>query len=127
MKDSTDPEERIDLAEEGIITDKPELQAVMENLDRDEIDTKTRMSSIDLNTNLTDDQIKLMTITDELIRQGVLDDSIALSRQIKRLQISKGARGRADKVAIVQGQREMQSGSGFGNRLKNLFTPQPPR
>ena len=106
------------------IPDNTEMGAIMTNLDRDEVDSKTKMSSIDVNTRLEANEINSCLILDELVRLGILPDSIGLTRQKKRLAISLRGQGRQEKVNIVSGQREFESGSTFGSRFANLFKKQ---
>jgi len=110
--------------EEHLFQEKTELGTVMENLDSDSVDESTGMSSIDFNTRLKEVEIGNIIIIDELMRLGILPDKIGLTRQKKRLAVSIEGKGREEKVRIVAGEREMRSGGGFGEKLKNFFTPQ---
>lgn len=107
----------IDTDVEKIIKQETELGQVMSNLDNDEMDTKTKMSKIDMNARLTESEINASLVLDELIRMGLLPSKIGLSRQKKRLSISKNGLGREEKVRIVQGEREAKQGGGFMSRL----------
>ena len=98
-----------------------EMGEVMANLDKDEIDDETNMSSVDFNTRLSDGEINSILVIDELRRLGIFPNEMAITRQKKRLAISKGGLGRIEKVKIIAGDREHKSGSGFGEKMAGLF------
>lgn len=108
--------------DEKFLKTETELGAVMSNLDSDVTDTLTGMSKIDFNSRLTNQEINCLLIIDELRRLGLLPADIGISRQKKRLSVSKDGKGREEKVRIVQGDREAKQGGGF---FKNIFTRQP--
>ena len=107
---------------ERSLKQETELGAVMSNLDSDTVDKETKMSNIDFNARLTDNEINASLIIDELIRLGIFPNEIGLTRQKKRLSVSKNGQGRSEKVAIVQGQREQTSGGGFASKVAGLFS-----
>lgn len=123
-KDKTIDDEVEKEGHEMLFKQTSELGEVMGNLDSDEIDEKTGMSSIDFNTRLKEHQRGDIMIIDELIRLGILPKNIGVTRQMKRLSVSLNGMGREEKVRIVAGDREQKQGMGFGQKLKNLFTPQ---
>jgi len=96
--------------------EQTELGQVMNNLDDDNVDNKTGMSKIDFNARLGRDEMRNITIIDELQRFGILPN-ITLTRQFKRLSVSLEGRGREEKVRIVQGEREQESNKGFWGSL----------
>ena len=101
------------------IEQKTELGEIMSNLDSDIVDDQTKMSSIDFNTRLSPIELKSCLIIDTLERMEIFPKGMGLTRQLKRLATSKNGMSRAEKVSIVQGQREqssMQSG-GFLSRM----------
>jgi hypothetical protein len=100
-----------------------ELADAMKTLDTDTTD-KSLFSSIDFNARLTSFEINSIMIIDEFQRLGILPSEAALTRNKKRLSVSLQGLGRTEKVQIAQGQREHQSGSGIGDRMRNLFTRQ---
>ena len=110
-----------DVGREINIQEKTELGEVMQNLDSDTLDRETRMSSIDFNTRLGATEISSIMIIDELTRLGILPQNLGISRQKKRLAVSLDGKGRAEKVQIVQGQREHSSGGGVMGKLSGLF------
>jgi len=109
------------ISNEIMMKDKSELGEVMDNLDNDTVDTLTAMSSIDFNTRLNRSEINASLVFDELIRLKILPQTIGLTRQKKRLSVSLDGLGREEKVRIIAGKREDESGSSFGNKLSNLF------
>jgi len=109
---------------ENIIQEKTELGEVMSNLDADIIDPSTRMTSLDMNTRLSGEQISAIVVFDEMQRRGLFGTNCNISRQLKRLNVSKDGQSRQEKVAIVQGQRESNGASTFGSRFMNLFKKQ---
>ena len=108
--------------EERIIHKDTELGSVMKNLDSDKIDRITKMSDIDFNARLRDVEINACLVFDELMRLGILPSDSGLTRQKKRLSVSRDGLGREEKVRIVQGDREQVSGvkgfKGFANMFK---------
>ena len=110
-----------EMGKEMGITQETELGSVMKNLDEDVIDKLTKMSKIDFNTRLTQEQINACLVFDELKVMGILPEDCALTTRVKRLSISRDGLGRKEKVQIVIGDREQKQGIGFGERLGNLF------
>jgi len=127
MSDKTTSLEDLDAIlskQENIIQEKTELGEVMGNLDADILDPETRMSSLDMNTRLTGKQISGIVTFDEMQRRGLFSRNCNVSRQFKRLQVSHLGQSRAEKVAIIQGQRESTSSNSFGSRFMNMFKRQ---
>jgi len=108
---------------EVVLKRDSELKQVMDSLDRDEIDPLTQMSSIDVNSRLSDAEISACLRFDELVRLGILPDDLGLTRQKKRLSISKNGEGRREKVEIVKGERDQETGGGFKRFMGGLFQP----
>lgn len=106
---------------EHIFTEKSELGEVMTNLDSDVVDSKTKMSSVDFNSRLTNNEVNACLIIDELTRIGILPQAMGLTRQKKRLSVSKDGLGREEKVRIIAGEREQRSGTGMFDGIKNMF------
>jgi len=104
-----------------LIKEKSELGQVMDNLDSDKIDIKTNMSSIDMNTRLSDREIRASLVFDELRRLGLMPSECDITRQLKRLKISMNGEGRKEKVQMVNGERQQRSGGGFMSGFSNLF------
>lgn len=117
---SIDLDDIIDRAESPL-KERSELGEVMESLDSDKIDQDTQMSGIDMNTRLSSRQIVSVLVFDELQRKGIFDKNCSITRQLKRLSISKNGEGRREKVEIVKGERQNQSGNSFGERFLGMF------
>lgn len=109
------------LEDSHTFSEPSEMGEVFSNLDSDNIDPNTRMSSVDFNSRLNDIEINSILVIDELMRLGIFPDDSGITRQKKRLAISKGGEGRKEKVAIIAGNREFQSGSGVMDRFSNMF------
>ncbi len=104
--------------------EKSELEAVFDNVDRDDFDSDKGTNSLDLNTRLSDDHITSMLIFDEFQGMGFFDKDISLTRRMKRMLISKNGLGRQEKVSMVVGLREGRSQGGFMGWLKGRFSRQ---
>jgi len=105
------------------VTRKSELRQVMDSLDEDRVDTESNMSTIDTNSRLSNREIGACLRFDELVRIGILDSNWGLTRQKKRLSISKDGLGRREKVEIVKGERDQETGGGFKKIMAGLFQP----
>jgi hypothetical protein len=117
-------EKTIELAgKEKFLEEKTELGEVMKNLDSDEIDASTGMSSIDFNSRLRPSEIRSVIIIDELVRLGLFPKIVGITRQKKRLSVSLEGKGREEKVRIVAGERDFRGGGTIGERLKSFFMP----
>jgi len=108
--------------DEHQIHELSELGEVMQSLDQDSINSE-KLSNVDFNTRLSSVEINSIMIIDELANLGILPtEDTGLTRRKKRLSVSKDGLGRQEKVQIVQGQREQQTGGGMAQGFKNLFT-----
>lgn len=107
--------------QERMIQKETELGAVMRNLDSDNIDKETKMSDIDFNARLKETEINACLVFDELVRLKILPEKAGLTRQKKRLSVSRDGLGREEKVRIVAGEREQQSGSRGWGKLTSMF------
>ena len=105
---------------ENKIQETTELGEVMNSFDKDELDPITKMSSIDLNSVLHGKQITGCLKFDQLQGKGLFSSSCNISRQLKRLSISKGGFGRINKVDSVVAERGRNNTdtSGFFNMFK---------
>lgn len=102
-------------------SEQTEMGEVMKNLDADNLDANTKMSSVDFNTRLDSLEINSILVIDEFMRLGIFPMEAGITRQKKRLAISLKGLGRQEKVRIIAGDREMKSGSSFGEKLSGLF------
>lgn len=121
VKETVDLDKIINQSETQL-KEKTELGEVMDSLDKDKLDKDTNMSSIDTNTRLSGSQISSILIFDELQRMGIFSKTCSISRQLKRLAISKNGMGRQEKVEIVKGERMQNNAGGFGQKLMGLFS-----
>jgi len=103
--------------------DEAELSQVMRQMDTDIVDPDTKMSSIDFNSRLNREEISASLIFDEFVRLGILPSGFGLTRQKKRLSVSLDGKGREEKVAIVNCEREAKAGNSFGSKIASLFKP----
>jgi hypothetical protein len=105
------------------IQEQTELGQVLENLNEDILDSKTRTSGIDLKSRLHPFEISGILAVDSLVTFGFLPlETLAFTRQKKRLAVSLMGKGREEIVKIVQGRRDEEDVSGgFGSGLKNMF------
>ena len=94
------------------------IKEVIDNLDRDVVDEKTNLTSIDFNTRLTSSELGSIVALQMLHTLQVGGSSCSLiSRSIKRHKVSLGGLGRTEKVKIIQGEREHET----QNRDSSLF------
>jgi len=95
-----------ELREENTIT------AVIDNLDKDIVDTASNLTTIDFNTRLTSTEIGPIVALQMLhtLRVGGASCSL-IARSIKRHKVSLRGLGREEKVRIIQGDREHESNS----------------
>jgi len=100
-----------------------ELSEVMKQLNDDNIDPKSGMSNIDMKTRLMVLERNGIVALDSLVALGVCPpECLAFTRQIKRLNVSLGGRGRTEMVDVVNGQRKHDEAKmGFGEKIKNAF------
>lgn len=106
------------------ITSPTELGESLKELNKDSIETNTRMSGIDMRARLHPFEISYVLALDSLVALGVLPTScLAFTRQKKRLSVSLLGKGREEIVNIVAGKREQDAkmGMNFGDRLKGFF------
>lgn len=84
-----------------------ELGEVVKELNSDNIDPLTKMSSIDMKSRLHNIEISQITAVDFLVSVGFLPiTTLGLTRSLKRLRISEEGKGRSDVVAIVAGKTQ---------------------
>ena len=103
------------------ISQKTELEGVADQLFNDKIDVKGQ-SSIDMKTNLEDDEIGLCMINDIIFREIDMPE-LSPTNQFKRLASSRKGWKTEAFVRTAQGTQELRSGGSVGERLKGLFTP----
>lgn len=106
------------------IKESTELKDAMEELNKDELDSDTKMSSIDMRSNLHYTEISGLLACDALVMFRVLPQRcLNYTRQKKRLAPSLNGMGRNQQVAIVAGKRDVEAktqGMSLGDRLRGL-------
>lgn len=117
-------DEIVDDFSQGKIEEKSEIQGAAEVLFEDQFDARTKLSSIDLRTRLSDSQIPNIAICDEFSKLGVIPDANSFTRNIKRLNVSIDGKGRQELVQIASGVLQQQQGMGMWDRFKGFFQPQ---
>ena len=101
-----------------------ELGETLRELNEDQIDPDTRMTSIDTRTRLTPIETRSVLALDSLVGLGVAHSMcLAITRQKKRLNISLMGLGRKEMVETVVGKREHDRGAepvtaGFFDKFK---------
>lgn len=105
------------------VTEKSELGEVFDNLDSSQVDTKTKLNAIDMNTRLSEFGVKNHLIFDELQQLGIIDHDCKLSVVSKRLNVSRDGLGRIEKVKIATASRENQLNQrgGVGGMFERMF------
>ena len=119
-------DETLTKALENEMSEKSEMGQVMENLDSDVEDKNSRMSAVDFNSRLNNDEISCVMIIDELGRLGLFKDEqkqnfVTIARQKKRLNVSRDGLGRTEKVRMIVGDRDMKSGNSFASKMGSMF------
>ena len=102
------------------LKDPSELEGVAKQLFEDSRDDITGLNSIDMKTNLIDEEIGLCLINDIIFKSLSLDD-LSPTRQFKRLASSRGGWKTEKFVQTASGIRDERSGGSFGNKLAGLF------
>ena len=103
--------------DETIFQEQTEMGQAFDNLDKDTVG-KDGMSDVDFNTRLSSDEIGAILIIDEFKRLGLIPMHHGLTRQIKRLNVSRDGKGRAEKTAIATSLIGASKGSeGFLGRM----------
>lgn len=101
-----------------------ELAQAMNDLNRDEKEEHHNMTTIDQRARLAYVEHVYLTILDFLVAVNFIPiDVLRLTQQKKRLSISIDGKGRAEQVAIAQGQREHTGKMGVLQKVKNMVKP----
>lgn len=105
-----------------------EVGAAMEQLNRDNLDTDTRMSEIDFRARLHPLEIPYVLQIDALVALGVLPPKcLMLTRCKKRISVSERGLGRQELVSMMHNKSahdvEVASGGGGGmmDKIKNFM------
>ncbi len=111
-------------AMEQPIGQESELTGVMRHMNEDKLEGEERLPSIDMKTRLHPLELSNIIIHDAVVALNCLPkDCLITTRTKKRLAVSLHGLGREEMVKIVSQERERQSGGGFMDKVKNLFTP----
>jgi len=106
------------------IKEPTEMSEAMKEMNIDVIDPNSKMSSIDTKTRLISSEISAITSIDALVNLRVLPQKcLGITRQHKRLAISKNGLGRTEMVSLASGvkQDDIQKSSGFNLSPKSWF------
>ena len=101
------------------VNQKSEMEGVAEQIFEDK--ETDGMSSIDMKTNISDEEIGLCLVNDLIFNQLGLKE-LSPTRQFKRLASSRQGWKTESFVKTTQGINEMQSHRGLRDRLGNLFS-----
>ena len=107
----------------NLIQDKSEIGEVFENLDSEKISRDTNLASIDMNSRLSQIEIKNLAVFDQFKSIGLLPHWANIGMSIKRLNVSRLGLGRIEKVEIASAKRQAIQGSGISGAISRLFTP----
>lgn len=127
--DTTDVAEVTMRRDEGItnITQATELGETLRELNKDEIESHTGMSMIDMKSRLHYIEVGSILAMDTLVALRVLPSRcLAFTRQKKRLAVSLDGKGRQEMVEVVGRKREQDKavanqGGGVGNAVKGFM------
>jgi len=101
-------------------SEQTELGQVFDNLDNDNLNPKSNMSNIDFNSRLSDWEITSCLVFDELQGLGILPKTARITRQKKRLAVSKEGLGRREKVEIASASRSAELSGKSGGILSQI-------
>ena len=88
-------------------TEETDIAQVIRHLNDDTTEHNTKMSAIDMKARLNIMEIPAILAIDNLVALGVFpQECLQLTRQKKRLSVSKGGQGRAEIVRIAVGNRD---------------------
>jgi hypothetical protein len=96
-----------------------ELEGVAKQLFED-TDSNDGLSSIDMRTNLLDEEVGLCLINDIIFKQIGLSD-LSPTRQFKRLASSRSGWKTEKFVQTASGVRDQRDGSGFMNKFSGML------
>lgn len=118
--------QRKDYGEQNIVQNG-ELKEVYGEMFNDKVDQESRMSALDMRTNLHRIEVPAMIVWDTLISMRVLPvDASRLTVKKSRYAISMDAMGRKDMKEVAIGKREQDAKlSGFAANVKNALGSSP--
>ncbi len=100
------------------IVDESDVKGAMREINLDEKEHNSRMSTIDMRTRLTGAEITGMLQVDFLVDMDFLTNKAGhFTRQAKRLKVSQNGQGRKEMVDIANGIRDQQGQKGYFGKL----------
>lgn len=104
------------------IVQQTELGETFRELNKDEVDPSTRLSTIDMNTRLSSIEVAAMTCYDAAIGLNIMSTkNLILTRVKKRNNVSLDGLGRQERVEMVVGKREHDENMAGKQSLSNKF------
>ena len=104
-----------------------ELGESLKHLNDDSIEPETRMSGIDLRSNIHLSERSPLLAIDTCVALGVLPKNcLMFTRQFKRIAVSVNALGRTNIVDVVSGKQEQdakKNGGSLIDRIGSVFKP----
>lgn len=107
-----------------MIEEPNEIREAMREVNRDDLDTDSRMSSIDMRARLAGIELSSILAVDTLVGLEFLPvDCLNFTRQKKRLSVSLAGKGREELIQIVRGvaENETDKNQSIGGKLKSFF------
>jgi len=105
-----------------IIQESSDISEVIKELNNDKLDSDS-FSSIDTKTRLTTIDISKIVTIDGLVALRFLPKEVSvITRSKKRLAVSLNGEGRKEIVQVANGLIEETQNRGFGDKLKGLFS-----
>jgi len=108
-----------DEVKEFSVHQKTELEGAADQIFEDKL-TQEGLSSIDMRTNLTVEELPLCLVND-LVFNIVGCPELSPTRQFKRLASSRNGWKTEKFVQTAQGSNDMKTGTGFMDKMGNLF------
>jgi hypothetical protein len=99
-----------------------EIKDTLKELNEDILDEYTNMSSIDMKTRLSSIEENSILIFDALVTLNMLPKvCLNITRQRKRLAISRDGKGRAEMIDAIKGGTQLKEKQNIFSRIKGLF------
>ena len=98
-----------------------EIGESLKDLNSDEIEPETRMTTIDMRARLHPIEATSVLAMDALVALNVLPiKCLAFTRQKKRLSVSIDGKGREEIVQVIGGKRENEIRAGIGGKMEQM-------
>lgn len=99
-----------------------EIGESLKEVNLDEIEPETGMSSMDMRARLGHIESSSVLGLDSLVNFRILDaDAMGFTRQKKRLSVSLDGLGRKEAVQIITGREDQKSSRSFGEKFGNFM------